>query len=72
MQAVVDGFSVHLVKLLLKGFPKSSMVQDDNDIIPLHHVCANNIASDCVYVVMIQLNARTPSQLLKTSAIWWG
>ena len=36
-KAIVSGFHVNLVKLLLQAFPKSAMIKDSNDMIPLHH-----------------------------------
>jgi len=36
-EAIVNGFSEKLVKLLLEAFPESCMEQDKNGMIPLHH-----------------------------------
>lgn len=78
-RACADGFSVHLIKLLLSSFPMSYRIRDDQGMTPLHHACASS-SEDVMDIVMVLLNedpdistvkdyrGRTPSQLLTESA----
>jgi hypothetical protein len=78
-KAVAEGFSVHLVKLLLEAFSESCMIQDSDGMVPLHHACKKQTA-DWVNVASLILkespksatmkdnNGITPSQLLKEAA----
>lgn len=77
--AIITGFSIHLVKFLIEAFPESCTVQDDNGMIPLHYACSN-VALRSMDVVAALLNVytegstvrdnqgRTPLQLMKPFA----
>jgi hypothetical protein len=40
-KAVKAGLSIHLVNLLLQGFPESCITKDNDGMVPLHHACAS-------------------------------
>ena len=78
--AVINGFSVYLVKLLLEALPGQCMTRDGNGMTLLHHACENAAAVDSLEVVMTLLevnpetstivdnHGRTPSHLLQQVA----
>jgi ankyrin repeat protein len=43
LKAVKEEYSQNLVKLLLQAFPESSMFQDDNGMVALHHACESKV-----------------------------
>lgn len=75
--AIIGGYSIHLVKFFLKEFPESCIKQDEDGMIPLHHACLCNAPHFFEYVrVLLDANSeesltiqdklgRTPLQLLK-------
>jgi ankyrin repeat protein len=78
--AVINGFSVYLVKLLLEALPGQCMTRDGNGMTLLHHACANAAAAGSLEVVMTLLevnpetstivdnHGKTPSDLLQQVA----
>ena len=78
-QAVADGLSVHLVKLLIEAFPDSCTIHDSNGMIPLHHalkiqranwvdIAALLLTASPKSETIEDSNGVTPSQLLKQAA----
>jgi ankyrin repeat protein len=52
-QAVIGGYSVLLVKLLLQAFPESCRKKDNDGMIPLHYVCESNRPHFIEYVMTL-------------------
>jgi ankyrin repeat protein len=78
--AVFNGYSIHLVKLLLQAFPERSLIQDKDGMVPLHYACMKNAAEISISVVsflidaipdactIVNNNGDTPLHLLKGAA----
>jgi ankyrin repeat protein len=52
-EAVISGFSFHLIKLLLQAFPESCVTQDASGMTPLHYACSKSAEFISINVVML-------------------
>jgi ankyrin repeat protein len=67
-KAIKAGFSIHLVKLLLRAFPLSCTAKDNNGIVPLHHACTSS-AENHLEIAVTLLDADKDSLELKMTMV---
>jgi ankyrin repeat protein len=51
--AIIGGYSMHLLRLLLIAFPESYKKQDNSGKIPLHHACSTDSERTSAYVIIL-------------------
>ena len=73
------GYSLHLIRFLIRLFPDGCLIRDESGLIPLHHICrnanVNNIGALKVLLdaspesfKVVNHNAQNPFQCLKIVA----